>query len=131
MRLFANARVAVLATIGSTGPHLVPVVFALAENRIYTAVDHKPKTTRRLQRLVNIERNPAVALLADEYDDDWSRLWWVRADGDAAVVESGEARTGLAALIEKYPQYQGRTPIGPVIVITPHRWRGWSACSAR
>ena len=55
---------------------------------IYTAVDHKPKTTRRLQRLINIEQNPSVALLAEDYDEDWERLWWVRAEGVAVIVDA-------------------------------------------
>lgn len=127
VRRFADARVAVLATTGAQRPHLVPVVFAVAGDLIYTAVDHKPKRTRLLQRLSNIRSNPAVSLLVDEYDEDWSLLWWVRADGTAEIVEASEADDGLSRLEDKYPQYRGRRPQGPVIVVAVVRWSGWSA----
>ena len=79
---FAAARVARLATADATGqPHLVPVTFAVAGDMVYTAVDAKPKRTTALRRLANVAANPRVSLLVDHYDDDWSRLWWVRADG--------------------------------------------------
>ena len=120
---FAGSRVARLATVGTGGPHLVPVAFAVAGSTILTAVDHKPKTTTRLRRLANIEANPRVSLLVDEYDDDWSRLWWARADGSARVVESWD----LAPLVAKYEQYADRVPAGPVVVIEVDRWSGWSA----
>jgi PPOX class probable F420-dependent enzyme len=127
LRRFSNARVAVLATNGDSRPHLVPVVFALDGDYIYTAVDHKPKTTRRLQRLVNIERDPSVALLVDEYDEDWDRLWWVRADGAAVILDATSAAHGIDLLQSKYPQYRDRRPAGPAIVVTVARWSGWSA----
>ena len=91
-RLFAGSPVARLATVTPAGrPHLVPVTFVLDSqpgqgDRVYTAVDAKPKSTTRLQRLRNIQAHPRVALLADHYADDWARLWWVRADGQAAVL---------------------------------------------
>jgi PPOX class probable F420-dependent enzyme len=84
---FAEARVARLATADESGrPLLVPVTFALDGDLAYFAVDHKPKTTRNLKRLRNIEANPQVSLLADEYDEDWTQLWWVRADGTATIL---------------------------------------------
>jgi PPOX class probable F420-dependent enzyme len=127
--LFASARVARLATVRPDGsPHLVPVCFAVAADMIYTAVDHKPKATADLARLRHIAAEPRVALLADRYDDDWSRLWWVRVDGEAAVVESAQERDrALAALAGAYAQYAGRPPQGPVIAVRPHRFRGWRA----
>ena len=110
-------------------PHLVPVVFAVPDHRsdlLYTAVDAKPKTTQRLRRLVNIERNPAVSLLVDHYDDDWSQLWWVRADGVAAIHHSGvEMATGYALLRQKYRQYERLALDGPVVTIEVHRWASW------
>ena len=121
---FAAARVARLATVGpEEGPHLVPVVFAVVGDTIVSAVDHKPKSTTRLRRLANIESDPRVSLLIDEYDEDWSRLWWVRADGRAAVHETWD----LAPLVAKYEQYADRVPTGPVIVVEVDRWSGWSA----
>jgi PPOX class probable F420-dependent enzyme len=124
---FSSTRVAVLATNGGVRPHLVPIVFAVEGNRIYTAVDHKPKTTRRLQRLINIEKNPSVALLAEDYDEDWEQLWWVRAEGVATIVDARAGAHGIDLLQQKYQQYQNRRPAGPVIVVTVARWSGWSA----
>ena len=128
---FAAARVARLATTGADRrPHLVPVVFALAGETLYTAVDDvKPKATQRLRRLRNIAENPAVALLADHYDDDWSALWWVRADGTARVVEPEDSEAGRARALlgERYPQYRAAPPPGPVIVVVVERWTGWAA----
>jgi PPOX class probable F420-dependent enzyme len=127
--LFASAPVARLATVRADGsPHLVPVCFALADGTIYTAVDHKPKSTSELARLRHIAAEPRVALLADRYDEDWSRLWWVRVDGEAAVVSSPRERDrALGALADAYPQYAARPPQGPVIGVEPRKWRGWRA----
>jgi PPOX class probable F420-dependent enzyme len=127
--LFASAAVARLATVRPDGsPHLVPVCFALAGETIYTAVDHKPKSTAALARLRHIAAEPRVALLADRYDEDWSRLWWVRVDGEASVVSSPHERErALAALIAVYPQYAARPPRGAVIAVRSRRFRGWRA----
>src|SRR5699024_10418683 len=112
---FVRARVARLATTRADGaPHAVPVAFALVtddagRDEVWTVVDSKPKTTRALRRLANIAAEPRVCLLVDHYDDDWSRLWWVRADGRASVLvdlEGPEPQRGLAALATKYSQYQ-------------------------
>ena len=64
---------------------------------LYSAVDEKPKRTHRLQRLRNIEVNPRVEVLIDHYDDDWSRLWWVRLRGSARIVDDPHALELLAA----------------------------------
>jgi PPOX class probable F420-dependent enzyme len=127
---FAAARVAYLATSGRDGqPHLVPVTFALGGTAtIVTAIDHKPKTTTRLRRLRNIAENPRVALLADAYSDDWSQLWWARADGSARVVDAGhpEHDQAVAWLAHRYPQYRDMPPSGPVITVAVTRWSGWA-----
>ncbi|WKU46554.1 TIGR03668 family PPOX class F420-dependent oxidoreductase [Streptomyces sp. VNUA116] len=126
---FAAAPVARLATAGREGvPHLVPVTFAVAGDTVYFAVDHKPKRTRELRRLRNIEENPRVALLADHYADDWTTLWWARADGRATVrTDPARCRTPLALLAEKYPQYRDRPPEGPVVAVEVTEWSGWAA----
>lgn len=128
---FAGARVGRLATAGADGhPHLVPVVFALTGDTIVHAVDDKPKRTRALRRLANIAVNPHVALLVDEYDDArWDRLWWVRAEGVARVLESGddEALGALELLADRYAQYRAAPPAGPVVAVDVTRWHGWSA----
>jgi PPOX class probable F420-dependent enzyme len=126
---FALARVARLATVGDDGaPHLVPVTFAIDGDRIVTAVDAKPKRGALLRRLVNIRANNRVSLLADEYDDDWGRLWWVRADGVARIVEEDPGLgSALALLRARYAQYATVALIGPAVVIEVGRWVGWSA----
>jgi PPOX class probable F420-dependent enzyme len=127
--MFAESSVAMLATVNADGvPHLVPVVFALHGNVIYTAVDAKRKSTHRLRRLANIEANPRVSMLVDHYDDDWSQLWWVRADGVAAVHHSGEEMAaGYAWLRRKYVQYQRIALDGPVVTVEVQRWSSWHA----
>ena len=124
------ARVARLATLRPDGtPRLVPVTFALVDDRPCFAVDDvKPKRDARLARLADIARDPRVALLVDHYDDDWSTLWWVRVDGRASVHTIGSTyEHALDALAAKYPPYRTRRPAGPVVAITPARWTGWSA----
>ncbi|MFC4561783.1 TIGR03668 family PPOX class F420-dependent oxidoreductase [Nocardiopsis mangrovi] len=127
--MFSGRRVARMATSGPDGrPHLVPVVFAVHGDTIAMAVDAKPKRTTRLKRLANIRANPNVCLLADEYDDDWRRLWWVRADGAARIVESGRERgAAIARLAERYRQYRTSPPEGAVVLVSVHHWSGWSA----
>ena len=121
---FASAAVARLATVRSDGaPHLVPIVFAVVGDVIVSAVDAKPKRSRDLRRLANIAAEPRVAVLADHYEADWSRLWWVRADGVARVREDEPA--GLPALIARYPQYRAEPPAGPFLEITVERWSAW------
>jgi PPOX class probable F420-dependent enzyme len=131
---FAAGRVARLATVGADArPHLVPLVFVVDGDTVYSAVDDaKPKATMRLRRLVNIAANSAVALLVDHYDDDWAALWWVRADGTARLLEPGapEAARALALLSHRYRQYRAAPPPGVVIAVDVARWSGWAAAGA-
>lgn len=126
---FAAQPVARMARLASDGtPRVVPISFAVLGDRVVTAVDHKPKTTTDLARLRDIRRDPAVSLLADHYEDDWTRLWWVRADGRAAIAEdTGCREEALDALAAKYAQYREHRPGGPVIVVEVTRWSEWSA----
>lgn len=126
---FVRAQVAHLATADADGrPHLVPIVFVLADGDVlYSAVDRKPKSTAALKRLANISVNPHVAVLADRYDEDWTRLWWVRADGTARTASGAEADRALARLAGKYPQYAADPPPGPVLAVDIRSWSGWSA----
>jgi PPOX class probable F420-dependent enzyme len=126
---FTQAPVARLATVAPDGrPHLVPVVFAVDHEVVYTAVDAKPKTTLRLRRLANIEGNPRVSLLVDHYAEDWTQLWWVRVDGIAAIHHDGDAmRAGRDLLRVKYDQYQSVPLHGPVIAVAIRRWSSWRA----
>jgi PPOX class probable F420-dependent enzyme len=126
--LVASARVGHLATVGGGGqPHVVPCCFELVDDTAYTAVDAKPKSTSRLQRIRNLETNAAVALVVDHYDDeDWTALWWVRIDGTARVVDAGpEYEQALDLLTAKYHQYRVTRPPGPVIALDIGRWRAW------
>jgi PPOX class probable F420-dependent enzyme len=131
-RRFAQASVARLATADADGqPHLVPIVFAVAGETIYSVVDAKPKRTAELRRLRNVRSNPLVSVLVDHYDDtDWDALWWVRADGTARVLglDEPEADRAIAVLAQRYPQQR---PTGPVLAIDVKRWSGWAARAAR
>ncbi|MFE7744345.1 TIGR03668 family PPOX class F420-dependent oxidoreductase [Nocardia sp. NPDC057455] len=127
-KLFVTSPVARLATISAQSrPHLVPIVFVVTGEVIYTSVDAKPKTTTALRRLANIAANPAVTVLVDRYGDDWTQLWWARADGDARIADGVEAEAAIRRLTERYPQYERQPPPGPVIAIDVGRWSGWSA----
>lgn len=130
---FGAARVARLATVADAEgrPHAVPVTFVIEADRAYFAVDAKPKRSQRLQRLKNIEANPHVCLLADEYAEDWEQLWWARADGVARELSDDDARQRISSLLyAKYPQYAEMAPdaassFGPVVEIDVTRWSGW------
>jgi PPOX class probable F420-dependent enzyme len=122
------ARVGELATVRADGtPHVVPVCFALVGGTVVTAVDAKPKSTGGLRRLDNVRAHPHASLLVHEYaDDDWTRLWWVRVDGNAEVLADGPRHhAAIAALVAKYPQYRETPPPGAVIELTPTRWATW------
>jgi PPOX class probable F420-dependent enzyme len=124
---FAAARVARLATADAEGrPHLVPVVFAVRDDTVYSAVDAKPKRTTSLRRLANVTVNPAVSLLVDHYEDDWGRLWWVRADGRGRLLDGSgpEAGRAIELLHERYPQQRAT---GAVLAVDVGRWSGWAA----
>src|SRR6185312_4023840 len=96
-------------------------------DRVYFAVDAKPKSTTRLKRLQNIRVHSAVCLLADHYDADWTRLWWARADGAARILaEDDERAEPIRLLTAKYQQYRKQAPQGPVVEIEVARWSGWT-----
>ena len=121
---FAAAPVARLATVSADGaPHLVPIVFALEEDTIYSAVDGKPKRSRQLKRLANIAADPRVSVLVDCYSPDWSQLWWVRADGTCSVLDA--SARAVSALRAKYPQYREVSLDGPFLHIAVTRWSSW------
>jgi PPOX class probable F420-dependent enzyme len=123
------ARVARLATTDPNGrPHLVPIVFVLDSDTLYSAVDAKPKRSRTLRRIENARERPDVTVLVDHYDDDWTRLWWVRLRGRARVLDDGEeAERALGLLVAKYEQYANERPGLPVLAIDVREWRSWAA----
>jgi PPOX class probable F420-dependent enzyme len=125
---FVESRVARLATVSADGaPHVVPIVFAVHGQVLFSAVDAKPKSTHALRRLTNIATQPQVAVLADHYAEDWAQLWWARADGLARLTSGAEADSALGMLMARYPQYRAKPPPGPVLAVDVTRWSGWSA----
>lgn len=106
------------------------MVFAVSGETIYSAVDAKPKRTTTLRRISNVVATGTASVIVDHYDDvDWSRLWWVRADGSGRLVEpiSAEGRNALDALSSRYVQYREEPPPGPVLAVDVTRWLGWAA----
>ena len=117
-----------LATVSAAGvPHLVPVTFAVhgdtggVRGGPQTEVDAVACGGWR-----NIEENPAVCFLTDGYDEDWSRLWWARADGSARVLPDAERAEPMSWLLAKYGQYRERPPEHAVVSTEIHTWRGWA-----
>jgi len=132
-KILKKARVARLATLDDKNrPHIVPICFVYDGKLFYTAVDRKPKrvTPERLARLRNIRAVPRIALLIDEYDEDWTQLWYILVRGKAKLIpKSGHKEHALAIrkLRAKYPQYaQGMlADDAPIIRITPERVAFW------
>jgi PPOX class probable F420-dependent enzyme len=126
-RRVAEARVGRLATVTPSGlPHIVPCCFVLEGDTVYSAVDHKPKSTFDLVRLENLRATGVASLLVDHYEEDWSRLWWVRLDGTGRVEDDGDTRErALGLLAAKYEQYRQQIPVGPAVVIEVTTWRPW------
>ncbi len=124
-----SARVARLATADADGrPHLVPIVFAVEGETLYSAVDRKPKRSQKLRRIENARARPDVTILVDHYDEDWTQLWWIRLRGRARVLDDGDERThALELLADKYPQYREEPPDGPVLAVDVTEVRAWSA----
>ena len=127
-RRVADARVARMATIDPDGsPNVVPFVFVLDGDTLYSSVDEKPKRTRQLRRLANLRRDPRFMVLVDQYDEDWPVVWWVRLRGRGRVLEEGaEREDALRLLAEKYPQYEHEAPQGAVVALDVDEWRGWA-----
>lgn len=126
---FTHARVATLATItASGGPHLVAVTFAVDGDIIYTATDGKSKRGTRLRRHDNIQAEPRVSLFVQHWDEDWTKLWWVRATGLAQVTAGSSTVEHVVDLLRrKYDQYQQVEVGGPIIEVAVHTWHGWAA----
>lgn len=128
-----KARIARLATLDVQGrPHIVPVCFVYDGSVFYTALDRKPKRVApaKLARLRHIEATPQVALLIDEYSEDWQQLWYILVRGKAKLIPMSASREWARAirrLREKYPQYAAGmlAADAPVIRITPERIISW------
>lgn len=128
-----TTRVARLATSSDEGDvRLVPICFALSDDHLVSAVDHKPKRTGQLRRLDDIEATGTATVLIDHYDDDWDQLWWVRIRGAAAVMSPGTGASdrALAALAAKYEQYARIPPRGPAYRVALDELRWWRAATS-
>ncbi|HEX6663315.1 MAG TPA: TIGR03668 family PPOX class F420-dependent oxidoreductase [Gaiellaceae bacterium] len=125
----AAARVARLATTDADGrPHLVPIVFAVDGDTLYSAVDSKPKRSQKLRRIENARVRPDVTILIDHYEEDWRQLWWMRLRGRARVLDHGDEREHAVGLLAaKYPQYRVEPPPGPVLAVDVTEVRSWAA----
>ena len=123
-------RVARLATAdGSGAPHVIPICYAFDGSTLYSALDLKPKRVagQRLKRVRNIIENPRVAVVIDDYSEDWSRLAYVLIRGDAEILENGEERDRAESMLRsKYPQYKEMLPEGcDILKITPAKVISW------
>ena len=133
-RFLAHQRVAHLATADRRAvPHVVPVCFAISEHTLYVTIDEKPKRrpATALKRLRNIAENPAVAIIVDRYDEDWTRLGWVMLCGHAEILNEGtEHRDAQVRLRSRYPQL-GAMQIAkyPVIAVRIERATSWGNLS--
>jgi PPOX class probable F420-dependent enzyme len=133
-RFLAHQRIAHLATANRRAiPHVVPVCFAILERTLYITIDEKPKRvpSLALKRMRNIAENPAVAVVVDRYDEDWSRLGWVMLHGHAEILSQGtEHRNAQALLRSRYPQL-GAMEIAmyPVIAVRIERTTSWGNLS--
>jgi PPOX class probable F420-dependent enzyme len=131
LQRFSSQYVAVLGTADRAGtPHLVPVTFAVVDDCVVFAVDHKPKSGRRLRRLENIEARAEVSFLVDHYDDDWERLWWVRVDGRATIaadaLQDSRYDRAVDALAARYRQYREVRPHHAVVIARVGTVTGWA-----
>ena len=131
-RFIREHRVARLATADGDGrPSVIPVCYAFDGETIYSPVDEKPKSVaaRRLKRVRNIEANPHVSLVIDDYSDDWSKLVYVQVSGLADVISPGHVEHARAVelLREKYPQYVAMAiEQRPIIKITATHIKRWA-----
>ncbi|GMQ85697.1 MAG: hypothetical protein BMS9Abin07_1265 [Acidimicrobiia bacterium] len=124
------ARHAVLGTVHSDrGVDLVPVVFAIDEaHLLFIPVDTvKAKVSTRLQRIDNLRNDPRCTVLVEAYDDDWSRLWWVRINGHGAEASAADTERFVPLLADRYPQYRDSASVVGGVVVRTVNVAGWSA----
>jgi PPOX class probable F420-dependent enzyme len=133
-RFLAQQRIAHLATADRGAvPHVVPVCFAVSAEALYITIDEKPKRhpATALKRLKNIAENPAVAVVVDRYDEDWTRLGWVMLRGRAEILREGQEHQDAQALLRsRYPQLAAmQIATYPVIAVRIERTRSWGDLS--
>jgi PPOX class probable F420-dependent enzyme len=126
--LLTSARVGRLGLLDDRGaPRVLPVTFAVAEGRIWSAIDRKPKRTEEPARLRFLRRDPRAALTVDRYSDDWEQLAWVQVLGRVEILDAGKGKAGLDALRAKYEPYREEPPPGPLLALQPERCLWWRA----
>jgi PPOX class probable F420-dependent enzyme len=108
-------------------PRVLPVTFAWADGRIWSAIDRKPKRLAEPARLRFLRRDPRAALTVDRYSDDWDQLAWVQVLGRIEILGVEEGVAGLEALTEKYEPYSDEPPPGPLLALEPERFLWWRA----
>ena len=131
-RFLAHQRVAHLATADRRAvPHVVPVCFAVSGATLYITIDEKPKRGTALKRLKNIAENPAVAVIVDRYDEDWTRLGWVMLRGRAEILREGKEHQDAQDLLRsRYPQLAAmQIATYPVIAVRIERTTSWGDLS--
>jgi PPOX class probable F420-dependent enzyme len=123
-RRAVSARAARVGTFDERGHiHLVPIVFVIEGDTLYSSTDEKP----RAKRLRNLQRDPRVSVVIDVYDEEWSKVWWVRLVGRGRAVEEGpEFERARRLLCEKYPQFEGDPGGGPIMAVDVDEWSGWA-----
>jgi PPOX class probable F420-dependent enzyme len=126
--LLETARVGRLGLLDLEGaPRVLPVTFAVAEGRIWSAIDRKPKRSAEPARLRFLRHDPRAALTVDRYSDDWEELAWVQVLGRVEIVDTTDGAAGLGALSEKYEPYREQAPPGPLLALRPERYLWWRA----
>ena len=108
-------------------PRVLPVTYAVAEGRIWSTIDRKPKRSEEPARLRFLRRDPRVALTVDRYSDDWEELAWVQVLGRVEILRVDDGRAGLEALTAKYEPYREEAPPGPLLALQPERYLWWRA----
>jgi PPOX class probable F420-dependent enzyme len=126
--LLERERVGRLGLLDDDGaPRVLPVTYAVADGRIWSAVDNKPKRAAEPARLRFLRRDPRAALTVDRYSDEWEELAWVQVLGRVRVTDLADGAAGLEALSAKYEQYREETPPGPLLALEPERYLWWRA----
>jgi PPOX class probable F420-dependent enzyme len=126
--MLETERVGRLGLVDDEGaPRVLPVTFAVAEGRIWSAIDQKPKRAAEPARLRFLRRDPRAALTVDRYSDEWEDLAWVQVLGSVRILHVSEGTAGLKALRAKYDQYRAEAPPGPLLALEPERYLWWRA----
>lgn len=127
-KLLEEGRVGRLGLLDLEGaPRVLPVTYALAEGRVWSAIDRKAKRAGEPARLRFVRRDRRAALTVDRYSDDWEKLAWVQVLGTVEVVDVAEGAAALEALSAKYEPYREEPPPGPLLALRPKRYLWWRA----